>query len=108
MPRAARWYDLYLPLADNEGRPFADELFNAVQGRLLAQFGGLTSQQPQFPLQSIWQGDTRLYLDLVVIMTVLDFRRQGSTRFIAQLKHALLREFGQLEILSTEESLRVH
>lgn len=108
MPRAARRYDFYLPLADNEGRPFADELFQAVQGRLLARFGGLTSQQRQFPLQGIWQGDTRLYLDLVVIMTVLDFRRRGSTRFIAQLKKALLREFEQLEILMTEQPLRVH
>ncbi len=108
MPRTARRYDVYLPPADNDGRPFPDELFHAVQGRLLARFGGLTSQQRQFPLQGIWQGDTRLYLDLVVIMTVLDFRRQGSTRFIAQLKKALLREFEQLEILITEQPLRVH
>jgi hypothetical protein len=41
-------------------------------------------------------------------MTVLDFRRQGSTRFLAQLKQALLREFEQLEILITEQPLRVH
>jgi len=108
MPRAARRYDFYLPLEDNDGRPFADELFNALQGRLLARFGGLTSQQRQFPLQGIWQGDTRLYLDFVVIMTVLDFRRQGSTRFIANLKRAHLREFDQLHILITEQSLRVH
>lgn len=40
MPKAARRYDLYLPLADNDGRPFADELFHSVQGRLLARFGG--------------------------------------------------------------------
>ena len=41
-------------------------------------------------------------------MTTLDFRRQGSARFIAQLKQALLRELDQLEILITEQSLRVH
>ena len=41
-------------------------------------------------------------------MTVLDFRRHGSTRFIAQLKGDLLREFDQLEILITEQPLRVH
>jgi hypothetical protein len=41
-------------------------------------------------------------------MTVLDFRRQGSTRFIAQLKQALLKEFEQPEILITEHPLRVH
>ena len=108
MARSARRYDIYLPLADNEGRPFAYELYDAVERRLVARFGGLTSQQRDFPLRGIWQGESRVFLDLVIIMTVLDFRRQGSTRFIAQLKQALLREFEQLEILITEQPLRVH
>jgi hypothetical protein len=108
MSRAARRYDLYLPLTDNDGRPFGDELFRDVQRRLLARFHGLTALQRDFPLQGIWQGETRLYFDLVIIMTVLDFRRQGSTRFIAQLKQALLREFDQTEILITEQSLHIH
>ena len=108
MPRAARRYDLYLPLADNAGRPFADELFRTVQRRLLDRFGGLTSQQREFPFEGIWQNGARLYLDQVIVMTALDFRRQGSARFIAQLKQALLREFEQLEILITEQPLRVH
>jgi hypothetical protein len=106
--RSARRYDLYLPLTDNDGRPFAAEQFDAVERRLVARFGGLTSLQRQSPLRGIWQGETRLYFDQVIIMTVLDFRRQGSTRFIAQLKQALLREFEQLEILITEQPLRVH
>jgi hypothetical protein len=108
MARSARRYDLYLPLTDNEGRHFADELFDTVERRLLARFGGLTSQQRDFPLRGIWQGQNRLYFDQVIVMTVLDFRRQGSTRFLAQLKQALLREFEQLEILLTEQPLRVH
>ena len=108
MPKSARRYDFYLPLAYNDGRPIADEIFKAVQGRLLTRFGGLTAQQREFPLQGIWQGGSRLYLDQVIIMTALDFRRQGSARFIAQLKRSLLRGLEQLEILITEQSLRVH
>jgi hypothetical protein len=108
MARSVRRYDLYLPLTDNESRPFADELFEALERRLLTQFGGLTSQQRDFPLRGVWQGESRLYLDQVIVMTVLDFRRQGSTRFIAQLKQALLSDFEQLEILITEQPLRVH
>jgi hypothetical protein len=108
MPKSARRYDLYLPLAHNDGRPIPDRLFRAVQDRLLVRFGGLTAQQRQFPLQGIWQGGTRLYLDQVIIMTALDFRRQGSARFIAQLKQTLLREFDQLQVLITEQTLRVH
>src|SRR5436190_1433705 len=108
MSRSARRYDLYLPLTDNNGLPFADNLFKEVQRRLLDRFSGLTAQQREFPLQGIWHGGTRRYLDLVIIMTVLDFRRQGSSRFIARLKQDLLREFDQLEILITEQALRVH
>jgi hypothetical protein len=108
MVRSARRYDLYLPLTDNDGHPFADELFDAVERHLLSRFGGPTSQQRDFPLRGIWQGQSRLYLDQVIVMTALDFRRQGSTRFIAQLKQTLLREFEQLEILITEQPLRVH
>jgi hypothetical protein len=108
MAKAARRYDLYLPLTANDGRPFSDDLFRDVQRRLLARFDGLTAQQREFPLQGIWHGGKRLYLDLVIIMTVLDFRTRGSTRFIAQLKQSLLTEFDQLEILITEQPLRVH
>lgn len=108
MARSARRYDLYLPLADNAGRPIADAVFDVVEKRLVTQFGGLTSQQRDFPLRGIWQGEAQLYLDQVIIMTVLDFRRQGSTRFLAQLKKDLLRDFDQLEILITEQALRVH
>ena len=108
MPRSARRYDVYLPLTYNDGRPIADQVFREVHGRLLARFGGLTAQQRDFPLQGIWQGGARLYLDQVIVITVLDFRRQGSTRFITQLKQALLSEFEQLDILITEQPLRVH
>ena len=108
MSRAARRYDLYLPLADNDGRPIADDVFKGVQRRLLTRFGGLTAQQRKFPLQGIWQGGNRLYLDQVVVMTVFDFRRAGSARFITQLKRSLLAEFKQLEILITEQPLRVY
>jgi hypothetical protein len=108
MPRTARRYDLYLPLTDNEGSPIADDVFQGVQRRLLDRFGGLTVQKRDFPLQGIWQGDRRLYFDQIILITVLDFRRQGSPRFIAQLKQALLQEFKQLELLITEQALRVH
>ena len=108
MARAARRYDLYLPLNDNAGHRIADDVFDAVERQLVAQFGGLTSQQREFPLQGIWQGEARVYLDQVIIMTVLDFRGHGSARFVAQLKQDLLRDFDQLEILITEQSLRVH
>lgn len=108
MARNARRYDVYLPVTDNHGRPVSDESFATVEARLLAHFGGLTAQQQSFPFRGIWQGESRVYLDEVIVMTVLDFRARGSTRFIADLKSSLLRDFDQLEILITEAALRVH
>jgi hypothetical protein len=108
MAKSARRYDLYLPLTDNSGRPFADAAFDEVERKLLQRFGGLTCNQRQFPLRGIWQGASRLFLDQVIIMTVFDFRRKGSAGFVAKLKQHLVREFDQLEIFITEESLRVH
>jgi hypothetical protein len=108
MARPARRYDIYLPQTDNSGRPIPDTVFDAVERRLVDRFGDLTSQQREFPLRGIWQGAARLYLDQVIVMTVLDFRPRGSPRFIAQLKRDLLREFAQLEMLITEQPLRVH
>ena len=108
MAKTASRYDIYLPLTFNNGRPIPDEHFDAVERRLLARFDGVTSQQRDFPLRGIWQGETQLYFDQVIVMTVLDFRRTGSSRFIGQLKRDLLHTFDQLEILITESELRVH
>jgi hypothetical protein len=80
MAKAARRYDLYLPLTYNDGRPIPDEHFDSVERRLLARFGGVTSQQRGFPLRGVWLGGTQLYLDQVIVMTSLDFRRSGGTR----------------------------
>jgi hypothetical protein len=49
-----------------------------------------------------------VYEDQVIVLTALDFRRGGSTKFIGQLKAELLVQFEQLEILITETALRVH
>jgi hypothetical protein len=108
MAKAARRYDIFLPLADNNGNVFPDRLFESVERRLLKQFGGVTSQQRDFPLRGIWQGETHLFFDQVIVMTVLDFRRSGSVDFISSLKRFLISEFDQLAILITESSLRVH
>jgi len=107
MPRRARQYDIYLPLTTNEGQSIPKKRFIAVEQQLVQRFRGLTAQRREFPLQGIWQGKTRLYVDEVIVMTALDFRKQGSARFIARLKGALLQDFEQIEILITESSLWV-
>jgi hypothetical protein len=106
--KAARRYDIYLPLLFNNGQPIPRQHFDAAEQRLVARFRGVTAQQREFPLRGVWQGTTRIYLDLVIVLTALDFQPRGSARFIAQLKRDLLRDFDQLAILITESALRVH
>jgi len=108
MARLARRYDLFLPTIHNDGRRIPRRSFVSLEARLLSRFGGLTSQRTEFPLKGIWQGKSRVYVDPVIMMTVLDFRVNGSDRFLSDLKYQLLEEFAQEEILITEIALRVH
>jgi hypothetical protein len=108
MPKSARRYDIYLPVTYNDGSPIPREKYDDVEDRLLGRFRGLTSQRREFPFQGKWQEGARIYEDRIVVLSALDFRRGGSTRFIAQLKADLLREFEQLEIFITALALRVH
>jgi hypothetical protein len=108
MAKAARRYDIYLPLLFNDGQSVPRAHFDAVEQRLVEKFRGVTSQQREFPFRGIWQAHSRIYRDLVIVLTALDFQPRGSTRFIVQLKRDLLRDFDQLEILITESGLRVH
>jgi len=108
MPRRARRYDLYLPVNYNDGRRIPHKSFVSLEARLLSRFGGLTSQRTEFPLKGIWQGQTRLYIEAVIAITIFDFRAERSDRFFSALKKELLREFEQEEILITELAIRVH
>jgi hypothetical protein len=108
MPRTARRYDIFLPLTYNDGRMIEDHKFDQVERQLLERFQGLTAQLREFPFRGIWQAESRQYIDNIILMTVLDFRPRGSTRFMRQLKRSLLENFDQLEILITESPLRIH
>jgi len=108
MPRPARRYDIFLPLMRNDGRFVPDSYFKEVERRLRRRFGGVTAQRREFPMRGIWEGAGQIFLDDVVVLIALDFRRNGSARFIAALKSELLQQFDQLEILITEVKLRVH
>jgi hypothetical protein len=108
MPRAARRYDVYLPLQFNDGRRIPRRRFYDLEQQMLARFRGVTSMQEKFPLSGAWLGESKLYIDQVIVVTALDFRRRGSSRFVARLKRQLIESFQQLEILITETAVRVH
>ena len=108
MPRPIRRIDIYLPLDDNEGLPIEEAKFVALQSELVNRFGGVTSTRREFPLLGLWQSETDLFQDRVVVLTVIDFR--GGTeletlRYLRRLKARLKKKFAQLDILITVQKL---
>jgi hypothetical protein len=58
---------ILLPLADNEGAAFPDDLFAAVQRELTERFGGVTAFT-RAPAEGVWRhAGTRLHDDIVIV-----------------------------------------
>jgi hypothetical protein len=108
VPRPIRGIDIYLPLDYNNGRPIEESKYLALQQELLERFGSVTSVQRQFPLQGLWQSGGQLFLDGVVVFTVMDFRTDTqfeALRYLQRLKTRLKKKFSQLEVLITIQDL---
>jgi hypothetical protein len=108
MPKSIRNIDIYLPLEDNDGRPFLEARFVGVQRELLARYGGVTSTQRQFPLEGLWRFKRRVFQDLVMVFTVMDFREESqlqAIRYLEKLKERLKKRFDQIEVLITLQEL---
>ena len=84
--------------------------FPAASEDLFLSEGGMSQPRGWMgsPPLGAWQYESQAYLDRVIVLTALDFRQRGGTRFIGERKRDLLRDFDQLEILITESALRVH
>lgn len=80
-------YDLYVPLAYNDGRPVEGRKLVRLRERLLAEFGGLTFF-PQ-PNQGFWTFGGTTYRDDIVIYRVISGKPKSARRFFAQLKEDL-------------------
>ena len=96
-------YDLYLPLTDNDGQPFAPRMFRSVQDELLSQFGGVTFF-PQ-PNDGLWQMAGVTYRDEIVIYRVITPHAAKARRFFRSFKQKLKIDFDQLEILIVERDV---
>jgi len=102
-PRPVHEYDLFIPLFYNDGRPIEATKFQALQKRLLEQFGGLTFF-PQ-PNQGLWKMGAVVYRDEIVIYRVLATRPRIARKFLARLKEDLRKSFRQEEILIVERTV---
>jgi hypothetical protein len=108
VPRPIRAIEIYLPLEYNHGRPIEAAKFIPLEFELLARFGGITSTHRRFPLRGLWQSETQLMQDQVVIFSILDFGTQTEferIRYLERLKARLMKKFDQLAILITVQEL---
>ena len=96
-------YDLFVPLYYNDGRPVEPQTFQALQQRLLQQFGGLTFF-PQ-PNQGLWTIAGITYRDEIVIYRVITSDVQEARRFWSEFKERLKQELQQEAILIVERDV---
>jgi hypothetical protein len=61
---------ILLPLADNSGKPFPDELLRGIHTELAEKFGGLTAHS-RAPAKGIWRSGAEKQTDDIVIVEVM-------------------------------------
>jgi hypothetical protein len=61
---------LLLPLYDNEGRPFGEDLYGRVRGELTERFGGLTAYS-RAPAHGVWKDEGKTHRDDIVVFEVM-------------------------------------
>jgi hypothetical protein len=96
-------YDIFVPLNYNDGSPVEGNKLQALQNKLLNQFGGVTFF-PQ-PNEGLWRMGDVTYRDEIVIYRVLSPKTRASRRFLSQLKEELKRSLQQEAILIVERNV---
>jgi hypothetical protein len=88
--------EVFLPLADNRGKPFDDMKFREVRETLAKWFGGVTAFA-RAPAQGLFrEGGKEVRDDIVVLEVMTDTLDRESWR---RYRTHLEREFAQDEIL---------
>lgn len=91
---------LFLPLADNIGRPFPPGMFSQVLDELLQRFGGLTLYG-QSPARGLWrdpaQDSPRLRQDALLLLEVMV--PELDVAWWRNYRAALEQRFGQRVLL---------
>ncbi|HEU5122850.1 MAG TPA: hypothetical protein VFW05_02165 [Verrucomicrobiae bacterium] len=96
-------YELYLPLAYNDGSPIPAEKLDHFRKVLLEEFGGFT----HFPQENegVWKLGGIVFHDKVVILRVLSDQPERTRHFLAELRIELMRELEQADVLIVERDV---
>jgi hypothetical protein len=61
---------ILLPLYDNDGHPFGEELFTTIRSELTERFGGLTAFTSA-PAEGLWKSEGKTHHDEIVVFEVM-------------------------------------
>jgi hypothetical protein len=86
--------ELFLPLSDNEGSPFARPAYASVEKELTDVFGGVTAY-PRAPASGVWkQGDEERKRDDLIVYEIMTEKldRDWWTSFREKLERIFKQE----------------
>jgi hypothetical protein len=87
---------ILLPLYDNDGHAFGEELFGKVRRELTERFGGLTAFT-RAPAQGLWNDEGKTKHDEIVVFEVM--AKHLDAAWWRDYRSALEREFRQYTIV---------
>lgn len=88
--------EILLPLYDNQGQPFPEELFTRVRNELAERFGGLTVFS-RAPAQGLWTNAGETRHDDIAVFEVMT--REIDPAWWAAYRQGLEQTFRQQEIV---------
>lgn len=88
--------EIFLPVRDNDGRPFGADMYAAIRQTLTDKFGGVTAFTRAPAHGEFKEGDTVMHDDIVVYEVMADaLDKEWWSRYRRQLE----KDFRQEEIL---------
>jgi hypothetical protein len=89
-------YDIYVPIYDNQGKKYPEDLLESFKKRLIDKFGGLTDTR--FRNEGTWKTGRVIQHDEIVIWKALS---QGSDEkdYMIAIKNEMRQALAQDEIL---------
>jgi hypothetical protein len=95
---------ILLPLFDNHGEHFSEELFGNVRRELTERFGGLTAFT-RAPAQGLWQDEGQTKRDDIVVFEVMT--QEFDAGWWRTYRRALEKQFRQDNIVIRAQEITV-
>src|SRR3954471_13218854 len=99
-----REFEVYVPLLYNDGRLIEPQKLNRLKARLVEAFGGLTHFLQEN--EGLWKIGNFTYRDKIVILRVLSADIPKAHEYFSSLKHEMLQDWGQEDVLIIEREVR--